>query len=180
MAQHKWHKEIKAWADGAEIEWWNNVHKRWETEKEPMWSCINKYRIKPQQASKVIGGSDECICGKEASEHYGPELICPHVNKGPFQVSKFRANEFQPIEPDIDVKDYQKVLKELGEMLKYKVEKAFAKVLDDEISGGKKPQYLYVYESVKGVHVFTTANIFIPSDMYHKYIGKIKLEDTDA
>lgn len=21
MAQHKWHKEIKAWADGAEIEW---------------------------------------------------------------------------------------------------------------------------------------------------------------
>lgn len=48
MKQHKWHKEIKAWADGAEIEWWNDVHQRWEIEKEPMWSCINKYRIKPQ------------------------------------------------------------------------------------------------------------------------------------
>jgi hypothetical protein len=48
MAQHKWHKEIKAWADGAEIEWWNAVHERWEDEKEPMWCVVNKYRIKPQ------------------------------------------------------------------------------------------------------------------------------------
>ena len=48
MTQHKWAKEINAWADGAEIEWWNDVHQRWEIEKEPMWSCINKYRIKPQ------------------------------------------------------------------------------------------------------------------------------------
>jgi hypothetical protein len=48
MKKHKWHKEIKAWADGAEIEWWNDVHGRWENEKEPMWSVVNKYRIKPQ------------------------------------------------------------------------------------------------------------------------------------
>ena len=48
MKQHKWHKEIKAWADGAEIEWWNAVHERWQDEKEPMWCVVNKYRIKPQ------------------------------------------------------------------------------------------------------------------------------------
>jgi Uma2 family endonuclease len=48
MTQHKWHKEIKAWADGAEIEWWNAVHERWEDEKEPTWCVVNKYRIKPQ------------------------------------------------------------------------------------------------------------------------------------
>ncbi len=48
MKPHKWAKEIKAWADGAEIEWWNDVHQRWETEREPMWSVLNKYRIKPQ------------------------------------------------------------------------------------------------------------------------------------
>ena len=48
MKPHKWAKEIKAWADGAEIEWWNDVHQRWETEREPMWSVLNKCRIKPQ------------------------------------------------------------------------------------------------------------------------------------
>lgn len=46
--RHKWYREICAWADGEEIEWWNDVHQRWETEREPMWSVLNKYRIKPQ------------------------------------------------------------------------------------------------------------------------------------
>ena len=57
MKQHKWHKEIKAWADGAEIEW------RWEIlidGKPDVWRLYQKdnkltffevgveYRIKPQ------------------------------------------------------------------------------------------------------------------------------------
>jgi hypothetical protein len=29
MAQHKWHKEIKAWADGAEIEYFDELKIRW-------------------------------------------------------------------------------------------------------------------------------------------------------
>ena len=54
MAQHKWHKEIKAWADGAEIEG------RWHDDTQ-MWSDWGKvgfislfgendweFRIKPQ------------------------------------------------------------------------------------------------------------------------------------
>ena len=47
MQKHKWHKEIKAWADGAEIEsregnsgWWVTNNPRWYEETE--------YRIKPQ------------------------------------------------------------------------------------------------------------------------------------
>jgi hypothetical protein len=50
--QHKWHKEIKAWADGAEIEVKNkNDTNKWETIiKNPMWYTEDwwEYRIKPQ------------------------------------------------------------------------------------------------------------------------------------
>ena len=52
MAQHKWHKEIKAWADGAEIEYkycrvneWRDI----EEPHEPQWNMDGfEYRIKPQ------------------------------------------------------------------------------------------------------------------------------------
>ena len=49
MKPHKWAKEIKAWADGAEIEvnvsglGWSNV-----TAIHPQWHEDNEYRIKPQ------------------------------------------------------------------------------------------------------------------------------------
>jgi len=44
--KHKWHKEIKAWADGAEIEVieegiWKRVFR-------PLWTEFEEYRIKPQ------------------------------------------------------------------------------------------------------------------------------------
>ena len=47
MAQHKWHKEIKAWADGEVIQykdgraWWDTDYPEWDNE-------IIEYRIKPQ------------------------------------------------------------------------------------------------------------------------------------
>jgi hypothetical protein len=48
MAQHKWHKEIKAWADGAEIEmkfpdtdWMQNMNLMWDLDNA-------EFRIKPQ------------------------------------------------------------------------------------------------------------------------------------
>jgi hypothetical protein len=52
MVQHKWHKEIKAWADGIEVQW-----KAYATEFEwmdvgdgrPMWHRDDvEFRIKPQ------------------------------------------------------------------------------------------------------------------------------------
>jgi hypothetical protein len=49
MAQHKWHKEIKAWADGAEIEFKSHAGNCWIT----MHDCefdneYMEFRIKPQ------------------------------------------------------------------------------------------------------------------------------------
>jgi hypothetical protein len=46
--KHKWHKEIKAWADGAEIEYRNNGFENWNLveSKSPEW-LFDNYRIKP-------------------------------------------------------------------------------------------------------------------------------------
>jgi len=48
--QHKWHKEIKAWADGAEIEMYKGLNDDiWDDEPHPNWHNINaQFRIKPQ------------------------------------------------------------------------------------------------------------------------------------
>jgi hypothetical protein len=53
MAQHKWHKEIKAWADGAEVEMrWSDgeFHDEWrDVHNEFNWnSDLAEFRIKPQ------------------------------------------------------------------------------------------------------------------------------------
>ena len=49
MKPHKWAKEIKAWADGAEIEWQNKVDGYWDKcDGTPMWNEDVEYRIKPQ------------------------------------------------------------------------------------------------------------------------------------
>lgn len=57
MTQHKWHKEIKAWADGAEIEvsmlcencYGEYNWSEWTTDTNPEWETVDyQYRIKPQ------------------------------------------------------------------------------------------------------------------------------------
>ncbi len=52
MKQHKWHKEIKAWADGAEIEefdWEVTGKDGWYVIESPEWNNARyKYRIKSQ------------------------------------------------------------------------------------------------------------------------------------
>lgn len=50
MKQHKWHKEIKAWADGAEIEFKVGGEGEWLLLKgTPYWECESDlFRIKPQ------------------------------------------------------------------------------------------------------------------------------------
>ena len=47
MTQHKWHKEIKAWADGADIEY-ESAEGIWCKNGHPFWSNHTNYRIKPQ------------------------------------------------------------------------------------------------------------------------------------
>ena len=48
--KHKWHKEIKAWADGAEIECRHKTFRGagWEDLQDPMWLDDVEYRIKQQ------------------------------------------------------------------------------------------------------------------------------------
>jgi hypothetical protein len=53
MKQHKWHKEIKAWADGAEIEFRTYVNGKWGnwvSDDLPDWQADGdwQYRIKQQ------------------------------------------------------------------------------------------------------------------------------------
>lgn len=48
--KHKWHKEIKAWADGAEIEYRETIgDAKWVYLENPAWLEDDvEYRIKPQ------------------------------------------------------------------------------------------------------------------------------------
>ena len=49
MKQHKWHKEIKAWADGAEIECFLDSSSGWcDVTEAPCFYEDKEYRIKPQ------------------------------------------------------------------------------------------------------------------------------------
>jgi len=49
MKQHKWHKEIKAWADGAEIEVKTDSNSDWKSNDPPFWWVEDyQFRIKPQ------------------------------------------------------------------------------------------------------------------------------------
>lgn len=47
MKPHKWAKEIKAWADGSEIEY-DRGDGIWSKTESPMWQIGQEYRIKPQ------------------------------------------------------------------------------------------------------------------------------------
>ena len=48
MKPHKWTKEIKAWADGAEIEYREYEFESWKTNSSPNWDGHEEFRIKPQ------------------------------------------------------------------------------------------------------------------------------------
>lgn len=48
MAKHKHAEAIKAWADGAEIEYFSEVDKIWKPTTQPAWLEGSEYRIKPE------------------------------------------------------------------------------------------------------------------------------------
>ena len=50
MKKHKWHKEIKAWADGDTVEWSASNGKTWfEDDERPNWANSSiLFRIKPK------------------------------------------------------------------------------------------------------------------------------------
>jgi hypothetical protein len=59
MKPHKHAEVIKAWADGAKIEYRNNNMKDWDDMPEcsPLWYETVEYRIKPQEVIKIYNVS---------------------------------------------------------------------------------------------------------------------------
>lgn len=64
--KHKYAEVIKAWADGAEIEWLNREGK-WETIHWPSWGTNAQYRVKPKadpyaelKAAHAAGKTIQC------------------------------------------------------------------------------------------------------------------------
>ena len=51
---HKHAECIKAWADGAEIEYRNELCHEWRTADNPTWNLYIHYRIKPQPVIKKM------------------------------------------------------------------------------------------------------------------------------
>jgi len=55
--RHKWYKEIQAWSEGAEIEFYHSSLVKWvDAPDEPNWSLNIEYRIKPQPVEVVASG----------------------------------------------------------------------------------------------------------------------------
>lgn len=85
MKQHKWHKEIKAWADGAEIEMRvSNINGWKDAGKVIDWDNYCEYRIKPQpvepQYIKVYGYlENQNICFQQ-------QIGMPYIGKIPLIV----------------------------------------------------------------------------------------------
>jgi len=51
---HKHAEFIKAWADGAEIEFRTDDRREWKTTTSPAWNEYTQYRIKPQPGVKKM------------------------------------------------------------------------------------------------------------------------------
>lgn len=79
MKQHKWHKEIKAWADGAEIEFNYEEDGVWQTVLFPVWDDTEcNFRIKPQPKEpqylyvfQSSSGNFSCRKERHAFEYIG-------------------------------------------------------------------------------------------------------------
>lgn len=54
MKPHKHAELIKAWADGADIEIYDEYHKEWQHITSPIWCEEFEYRIKPKPKPDVV------------------------------------------------------------------------------------------------------------------------------
>lgn len=72
---HKHADLIKAWADGAEIEYWDALQNAWMKPcgGNPMWTNNNIYRIKPEvqpDITKAFLLENHCFAGFRFTEEY--------------------------------------------------------------------------------------------------------------
>ena len=152
MKQHKWHKEIKAWADGVEIEFKVNGEGDWALLKgTPYWECKNDlFRIKPQPKEPNI----ECNCYGDGNVYRGTRSSDSTIKTYTYPQDWLNQNPItQPKEPQ-PIPSYKG---------------------DPTPTHVKEPQYLYVYLDDDNRCAFTTET-FNEEDIAWEYIGKIKLE----
>jgi hypothetical protein len=55
MPKHVHCELIKAWADGAEIEFFNPFSEDWKTTPAPKWNLNVQYRVKPKEPKYKVG-----------------------------------------------------------------------------------------------------------------------------
>ena len=101
MSKHKWHKEIKAWADGAEIEsrfydkqaagWteWNEMESLIKFSEDDWW----EYRIKPQPKEPqylyvYFNGDYSQESGLQLSEYYPADEINKKYYRGKIKLEQ--------------------------------------------------------------------------------------------
>ena len=65
---HKHAELIKAWADGAAIEYFDIYESRWFTAVKPSWETEFKYRIKPEPKPDVV---EQCTLHRNLGWRYG-------------------------------------------------------------------------------------------------------------
>jgi hypothetical protein len=61
MTKHKHADLIYKWADGAQIQWYDDYSKQWKDSPQPAWDEGYEYRIKPENyyIYDVVGGKNE-------------------------------------------------------------------------------------------------------------------------
>jgi len=101
--KHKHCETIKAWADGAEIEYYSLLDNAWLTTKYPSWDCCNEYRVKPKVKVTVKYLFTENL---EPSKHssdleFTNEGVLwdePMLSTGPMVKITYRNNEVTAVE----------------------------------------------------------------------------------
>ena len=187
MKQHKWHKEIKAWADGLEVQARfvdrKNYNDDWDTLDFSNVEIINwnnadfEFRIKPQPKelvedevfekfwnteiiSAVTGSIDHPMWGK----------IDKDITQAIFNYGRRYERESQKTNNTMSVRG----LSPRGTRRDYSMATSPIQTFT-ETTHGKEPQYLYVY--VDDDYKFATIKL---QNVDWQYVGKIKLEVDDG
>ena len=159
--KHKWHKEIKAWADGAEIEarfkdemtgWseWDSMSSTCRFSEDDWW----EYRIKPQPKEWLSTSiKDNTIFNTQPKE----PLIIPE----------------EPVAVVYSMQDGY-----VGQMIKKGLPHKTLLYAHLDEPQPKEPQYLYVWLDKEEDRIeFDHYSVGdVKEDEVYKYIGKIKLE----
>ena len=79
MKPHVHAEVIKAWADGAEIEYRTVGHSNWEITTNPFWNTDTQYRVKPKTVVKYHGIMQETDGYEHMNHNTGYHSEVSHV-----------------------------------------------------------------------------------------------------